>query len=41
MPAYWFANQLQCWQEGGRKACKKNKRFKQMEGDMHNLVPAI
>ena len=41
MPAYWFGNQLQCWQNGGRKACKKNKRFKQMEGDMHNLQPAI
>jgi deoxyribonuclease-1 len=35
MPAYWFGSQLQCWQDGGRKACK------QMEGDMHNLVPAI
>ncbi len=41
MPAYWFGHQLQCWQDGGRKACKKNKRFKQMEGDMHNLQPAI
>ena len=41
MPAYWFGSQLQCWQNGGRKACKKIKAFKQMEGDMHNLVPAI
>ena len=41
MPAYWFGSQLQCWQDGGRKACKKNKHFKQMEGDMHNLQPAI
>ncbi len=41
MPTYWFGHQLQCWQDGGRKACKKNKRFKQMEGDMHNLQPAI
>ncbi len=41
MPAYWFANQLQCWQNGGHKACKKVKAFKKMEGDMHNLVPAI
>jgi deoxyribonuclease-1 len=41
MPAYWFGSQLQCWQDGGRKACKKIKAFKRMEGDMHNLVPAI
>ncbi len=41
MPAYWFGHQLQCWQDGGRKACKKNKRFKQMEGDLHNLQPTI
>ena len=41
MPAYWFGSQLQCWQDGGRKACKKIKAFKQMEGDMHNLQPAI
>jgi deoxyribonuclease-1 len=41
MSAYWFGSQLQCWQDGGRKACKKIKAFKRMEGDMHNLVPAI
>ena len=41
MPAWEFGHQLQCWQNGGRKACKKNPRFKRMEADLHNLVPAI
>lgn len=41
MPAYNFARHLSCWKEGGRKACKKDKVFKRMEADMHNLVPAI
>ncbi len=31
MPAYWFGHRLQCWQEGGRKACKKIRRFREME----------
>jgi len=41
MPAYWFGHQLQCWQEGGRKACRAKGRFRQMEADMHNLQPTI
>lgn len=41
MPAHNFGKHLQCWKDGGRKACKKDKLFKQMEADMHNLVPAI
>lgn len=41
MPAWAFGHQLQCWQDGGRKACRKDKRFRQMEADMHNLVPAV
>lgn len=41
VPAWNFGHQMQCWQKGGRKACKKNKQFAQMEGDMHNLVPSI
>ncbi|WP_150142673.1 endonuclease [Candidatus Enterovibrio escicola] len=41
MPAWNFGHQMQCWQEGGRKNCKKNKMFKKMEADLHNLVPAI
>jgi deoxyribonuclease-1 len=41
MPAHNFGKHLECWQNGGRKACKKDKLFKKMEVDMHNLVPAI
>jgi deoxyribonuclease-1 len=41
VPAWQFGHQMQCWQQGGRKACKKNKHFAKMEGDMHNLVPSI
>ncbi len=41
VPAWAFGHQLQCWQEGGRKACKKDPVFRQMEADLHNLVPAI
>ena len=41
MPAHNFGKHLSCWQEGGRKACKKDKTFNEMEADMHNLVPAI
>ncbi|NLD09300.1 MAG: deoxyribonuclease [Xanthomonadaceae bacterium] len=41
MPAYAFGNQLRCWQEGGRKACQNNAYFNVMEGDMHNLQPAV
>jgi deoxyribonuclease-1 len=41
VPAWNFGHQMQCWQNGGRKACKKEAQFKLMEGDMHNLVPAI
>ena len=41
MPAHHFGHQLQCWQKGGRKACKKDPIFRKMEADLHNLVPAI
>lgn len=41
MPAWAFGHQMQCWQSGGRKACKKNAKFALMEADLHNLVPAI
>lgn len=41
MPAWAFGHQLQCWQDGGRKNCRKNDKFRQMEADMHNLVPAV
>ena len=41
MPAWEFGHQLQCWQEGGRKGCRKDSVFKQMEADLYNLVPAV
>ena len=41
MPAYRFSKNLSCWANGGRKACKKDQKFNQMEGDLNNLVPAI
>ncbi len=41
VPAWEFGHQLQCWQEGGRKNCRKDPKFKRMESDMHNLVPAV
>jgi len=41
MPAHNFGKHLPCWRDGGRKACRKDKTFKIMEADMHNLVPAI
>ena len=42
VPAWQFGHQLQCWQEGGRKNCKKNSaEFRAAEADLHNLVPAI
>ncbi|WP_153301500.1 endonuclease [Endozoicomonas arenosclerae] len=41
VPAWEFGHQLQCWQEGGRKRCKKNPDFRKMESDLHNLVPAV
>lgn len=41
MPASWLGRQLQCWQNGGRKNCAKDPVFREREGDMHNLVPAV
>jgi len=42
VPAWHFGHQLRCWQNGGRMNCRQtNTKFKQMEADMHNLVPAI
>lgn len=42
VPAWVFGHQLQCWQDGGRSNCKKNsEKFRQMEADLMNLVPAI
>lgn len=42
MPAHSFGQQRQCWQNGGRKNCVANDPvFREMEADMHNLVPAV
>jgi deoxyribonuclease-1 len=42
VPAWHFGHQLRCWQKGGRMSCRQSSRkFRQMEADMHNLVPAI
>lgn len=42
VPAWTFGHQLQCWQQGGRANCRDNSaEFRQMEADLHNLVPAI
>ncbi|PWQ92930.1 hypothetical protein DKW60_18650 [Leucothrix pacifica] len=42
VPAWHFGHQLRCWQDGGRLHCRNNnEKFREMEADMHNLVPAI
>ena len=42
MPAWEFGHQLKCWQRGGRENCSQNNAaFKLMEGDLHNLFPAV
>ncbi len=42
VPAWWLGHQRQCWQNGGRKNCRKyDPVFRQAEADLHNLVPAI
>jgi deoxyribonuclease-1 len=40
--AWEFGHQLQCWQNGGRKNCRKvSEKFRKMEADINNLAPAI
>ncbi|CAM3633901.1 endonuclease [Parendozoicomonas haliclonae] len=41
MPAWAFGHQRQCWQDGGRKNCHKDREFRAMEADLFNLVPSI
>ncbi len=42
VPAWYFGHNFACWKKGGRKECRDtNEKFRQMEADMHNLVPAI
>ena len=42
VPAWVLGHQRQCWQAGGRKNCATNDPvFRQAEGDLNNLVPAV
>lgn len=41
VPASILGGGLACWENGGRKACKRDKNFSEMESDLHNLVPSI
>ena len=42
VPAWEFGHQLQCWQNGGRKNCRKvSAKVRKMEADINNLAPAI
>lgn len=42
VPAWWLGHQRQCWQNGGRKNCRKSDPvFRKAEADLYNLVPAI
>jgi len=42
VPAWWIGHQRQCWQQGGRKHCRKSDPvFRKAEADLHNLVPAV
>ena len=42
VPAYNMGHFLPCWRAGGRKNCSRNDpTFEIMEGDLHNLYPAI
>ena len=42
VPAWVLGHQRQCWQHGGRKNCASNDvLFRQAEGDLNNLVPAV
>ena len=41
VPAWEFGHEQQCWKQGGRKKCIKNKLYQKIEFDLHNLQPAI
>lgn len=41
MPAWQFGHPLACWQQGGRKGCKRDPGYIAMETDLHNLQPVI
>lgn len=42
MPAARLGKSLRCWDDGGRKHCRKiSAEFRHRENDLHNLVPAV
>lgn len=42
MPSHTFGSQRKCWKNGGRKNCSIiDEEFINIQGDMHNLFPAI
>ena len=42
VPAWWIGHQRQCWQNGGRKNCRKTDEiFRKAEANMYNLVPSV
>lgn len=41
MPAWQFGHQRKCWQQGGRKGCRRDRAFRKIESDMHNLQPVV
>ncbi len=42
MPAWDFGHQMQCWKDGKREQCAgSDQTYKRMEGDLHNLFPAV
>ncbi len=42
VPASWFGQQRQCWQNGGRKNCNKTDPvFNVMEANLHNITISV
>ena len=41
VPASHYGKHMQCWKDGGRKNCKKDKKYNKLASDMHTLVPSI
>ena len=42
MPAHEFGGQRECWLTGKRSNCERTDvKYQEMEGDLHNLYPAV
>lgn len=42
VPASWFGQPMACWKSGGRQNCSKHdSAYQHIEGDLHNLTPAV